>query len=199
MKTTIITLVTTLLLGFVSFSQQMSLQTNKTNPSCNGYTDGEIIIDIVGGVSPYSVNGLEITGSQFVINNLPGGEYIFNITDVNSNSSVATLILNDPLPLEIQILKTDVTTYGGNDGSANVSILNGVATYNWSGTGSGFIPNQEDQYMLTEGIYNLEITASNGCVFNKRVVIEQPTPSPSPSIYNPITQGFQQNTIIISQ
>lgn len=198
MKTIIITL-TSLLSVFVSFSQQISLQTTKTDPSCNGYNNGEITIDISGGVEPYTVNGLQINGSQFIAGSLTGGQYIFDVTDVNLNSTTATLILNDPQALQIQVLKTDVTTYGGNDGSVNVTVLNGTATYNWSGNGSGFIPNQEDQYTLTAGIYNLDVIDVDGCVFIKRIIIDQPAPNPFPSVYTPNTQGFQQNTITISQ
>lgn len=198
MKNLIITLASLFLTVSVSFSQQISLQTTKIDPSCNGYNNGEIVIDITGGVEPYTVNGLQINGTQFIAANLSGGQYIFDVTDANLNSSVATLILDDPQPLVIQVLKTDVTTYGGNNGSANVSVLNGLATYNWSGNGSGFIPNQEDQYSLTAGIYNLEITATDGCIYNKRIIIEQPLAGVFPSLNNPNTQGFQQNPTTIS-
>ena len=198
MKNLIITLASLFLTVSVSFSQQMSLQTTKIDPSCNGYNNGEIIIDISGGVEPYTVNGLQINGTQFIATNLSGGQYVFDVTDSNLSSSVATLTLTDPQPLVIQILKTDVTTFGGNNGSADVTILNGVATYNWTGNGSGFIPNQEDQYSLTAGIYNIEITAMDGCIYNKRIIIEQPSAAVFPSTYNPNTQGFQQNTTTIS-
>ncbi len=129
---------------------------------------------------------------------MPGGGYSYTITDAASNSALAEIVLVDPQPLSVQVLITNATTYGGNDGSANVTVLNGPVTYDWSGTGSGFIPNQEDQYQLTAGIYNLTLTQADGCAFNKRVVIEQPT-APMPTIYNPITQGFQQNNFTISQ
>jgi hypothetical protein len=195
MKNLIITLASLFLTVSVSFSQQMSLQTTKIDPSCNGYNNGEIIIDITGGVEPYTINGLQINGTQFIATNLSGGQYVFDVTDSNLSSSVATLTLTDPQPLVIQILKTDVTTFGGNNGSADVTILNGTATYNWTGNGSGIIPNQEDQFLLTAGIYNIEITAIDGCVYNKRIIIDQPSASGFPSSYNPNTQGFQQNTI----
>lgn len=187
-----------LILTQVSYSQ-LNLQTQSIDPSCNGYNDGEITIDISGGVSPYIINGLEISGTQFIASTLSGGQYQFDVVDQNQNSQTISIVLNDPQPLSIQILTTGVTTWGGNDGSANITILNGVATYNWSGTGTGFITNQEDQYGLTEGIYNVEITATDGCQYNKRVIITQPPAATLPGVINPQTQGFVQNPIVISQ
>lgn len=197
-KNAIITLSAMFFLTVNAFAQQLSIQTTQAHPTCNGYTNGAITIDIAGGTAPYSVNGLEISGSQYVAADMPGGGYSYTITDATSNSVLAEIVLVDPQPLSVQVLITNATTYGGNDGSANVTVLNGPVTYNWSGTGAGFIPNQEDQYQLTAGIYNLELTQADGCSFNKRVIIEQPT-APMPSVYNPITQGFQQNNFTISQ
>lgn len=194
------TLFTLILLTLTSVSfSQLSLLTNKIDPSCNGYNDGQITIDISGGVQPYSINGLEITGSQFTAGALTGGQYTFTITDANFTQVDANIILNDPQPLIIEILTTDVTSWGLNNGSANVSVLNGIATYLWSGTGTGFIPNQEDQYQLTAGIYNIEITATDGCQYNKRIIINQPPAGVLPSVSNPQIQSFIQNTITISQ
>lgn len=199
MKTKALNTILFTLLSVSSIFSQMSLQTTSIDPTCNGYANGQIIIDITGGLPPYSVNGLEISGSQFIAGNLSSGQFLFNISDANFNSSSFNTTLIDPQPLIIEILKTDVTTFGGNDGTANITILNGTAQYNWSGNGFSFISNQEDQYNLTSGIYNVEITATDGCQYVKRVIINQPQPGVLPGVINPQIQGFQQNTFTISQ
>lgn len=157
-------------------AQNIPLQVNSTNPSCFGLSNGEVVIDILNGSEPFVVNGVTIVGTQFVANNLAAGNYTFNITDDNGQTTSADVTLVSPQPFNMQAIISNVSTFGGNDGSIQITVPAVPLTFNWSTpNGSGLIVGQEDQITLTAGIYNLSIIEANGCETFKRFDISQPT------------------------
>ncbi len=156
-------------------AQNIPLQVNTTNPSCFGQSNGEVVIDILNGSEPFVVNGVTIVGTQFVANNLAAGNYTFNISDDNGQTTSADVTLISPQPFNMQAIISNVTTFGGNDGSIQITVPAVPLTFNWTTpNGSGLIAGQEDQNTLTAGIYNLSIIEANGCETFKRFDISQP-------------------------
>jgi len=156
----------------------LSLQLVSENPSCYDNNDGTIVIDINGGFPPYYVNGIEITGSQVIFENLTAGSYTIYVSDTLLTSAEAQVLLISPLPLDMQAVVTNVSVYGGNDGAVDVTVNNPSVTYVWSTPdGSGLVENLEDQSGLTAGAYTVKITEANGCETNKRFIVDQILPS----------------------
>lgn len=167
---------TTALTALQLQAQNIPLQVNSTNPSCFGLSNGEVVIDILNGSEPFVVNGVTIVGTQFVANNLAAGNYTFNISDDNGQTTSADVTLVSPQPFNMQAIISNVSTFGGNDGSIQITVPAVPLTFNWSTpNGSGLISGQEDQSTLTAGIYNLSIIEANGCETFKRFDISQPT------------------------
>jgi len=182
-----------LLTGMQVFAQTLTAQVATQNPSCYGTNNGEVTIDIIGGTSPYSVNGLAIAGSQFVESNLSGGNFAFTITDASSASTSVDVTLVSPQPLNLMATVTNVTTAGGSNGAINLTVPSATVTYDWNtSNGAGLVPTSEDQTGLSVGIYNVTITDANGCQTSKRFDVLQQTFNPT-SFMNfgltPITQG----------
>jgi hypothetical protein len=183
-----------LLTGMQVFAQTLTAQVATQNPSCYGTNNGEVTIDIIGGASPYSVNGLVMTGSQFVESNLPGGNFSFTITDASNASTSVNVTLVSPQPLNLMATVTNVTTSGGSNGAINLTVPTATVTYDWNTpNGAGLVPAAEDQTGLTTGIYNVTITDANGCQTSKRFDVVQQAFNPTTFMnfgLTPITQGI---------
>src|SRR5690606_25433833 len=144
-----------------------------TDITCNGAGNGDISIAPSGGTLPYSY--LWSTGDTgTTLSNLAAGTYSITITDVNNCSTTETFTITDPAVLVASNgSQTNVSTYGGNDGSATVSVTGGTQpyTYLWSNGATTATASN-----LVAGTYTVTVTDTNGCTANTSFVIDQPIP-----------------------
>ena len=81
---------------YISNADSITLQASITNPSCNGFNNGEVIIDITnGGTQPFNflMTGNSNIQSSNSFNGLSQGNYNYVVTDINGcqNNILATL------------------------------------------------------------------------------------------------------------
>src|SRR5690606_30833963 len=89
--------------------------------SCNGLTDGTASVNPSGGVAPYTVLWSDNTIGN-TKNNLSPGTYSVTIRDANHCVLTETFTITEPTVLTSVVSnQTNVTTYGGNDGSATLT------------------------------------------------------------------------------
>ena len=144
-----------------------------TSVSCNGMNDGVASVNPSGGVAPYTV----LWSDNAVGNNrtkLVPGAYTVTIRDANYCVLTESFTIAEPLILTTAIgSQTNVTTYGGNDGSATIAVTGGTApyTYSWSPSGSGATASN-----LAAGTYTVLQIDARGCTTAQSVVITQPAP-----------------------
>lgn len=144
-----------------------------TDISCNGATNGSITLAPTGGVAPYTYLWSNADTSSS-LTGLTGGTYSVTITDANGCTVTENATITDPAILTLSSSsQVDVTSYGGNDGSATVSVTGGTAPYNylWSNgattaTATGLIA----------GNYVVTVTDANGCTVSESFTIIQPIP-----------------------
>ncbi|SFO41080.1 SprB repeat-containing protein, partial [Paenimyroides ummariense] len=145
-----------------------------TSITCNGANNGSVVLAPTGGVAPYTY--LWDTGATTSsITNLPAGTYSVTITDANGCTLTETATITDPAVLAIASSShTDVTWYGGNDGSATVSVTGGTApyTYSWSPSGG----TNATATGLIAGNYTVTVTDANGCTVTESFTVIQPIP-----------------------
>ncbi|UUV22592.1 glycine-rich protein [Paenimyroides aestuarii] len=149
------------------------------NISCNGLNDATIDIAPTGGTFPYTY--LWSTGDTGTsLSNLTPGTYTLTITDLNNCTATEDFVITEPTVLvATNAAQTDVSMFGGNDGSATVSASGGTApyTYMWSnGATTAAITN------LTAGTYTATVTDANGCTATEDFVITQPIPLMAQSV-----------------
>jgi len=160
----------------VTINEPDALDSNiiTTNITCNGANNGSVVLAPTGGVAPYTY--LWDTGATTSsITNLPAGTYSVTITDANGCTLAETATITDPAVLAIASSShTDVTWYGGNDGSATVSATGGIApyTYSWSPSGG----TNATATGLIAGNYTVTVTDVNGCTATESFTIIQPIP-----------------------
>ena len=102
----------------------LTYSTTSNNISCYGLSDGNATINISGGVAPYSQNW----GSSDPLA-LSFGMHYYTISDTNGCSLSDSLFITEPTQLLASIFSTNVTCYGGNNGTAVLSVSGGTPTY----------------------------------------------------------------------
>lgn len=133
-----------------------------SNPSCFSYADGQVSLNISGGVFPYLENWY-----SYNPNGLSEGTYYYQITDNNSCAFVDSVTLVDPPPFNVMENIVNVSCFGVNDGQVNLNISGATMPYtvNWN----GYNPNN-----LSVGIYYYLIIDNNACIYNDSVLILEP-------------------------
>jgi hypothetical protein len=150
----------------VTVVNDLQVNANGTNLSCNADNSGEITLAINGGNAPYNytwTDGNTFNSNAQNINNLSAGNYFVTITDNNNCSFSTSAAITEPTIMSGQTSSMPETI--GNDGSIDLNVNGGTSpySYNWSGP-NNFTASSEDLSALSAGSYNVTITDANGCV-----------------------------------
>lgn len=149
---------------------------SKTDISCYGGNNGTAMVNISGGTAPYTyrwnTSPMQTTPYAY---NLSIGSYIVTITDTNSCFIYDTVIINQPTALALSKSKTEVSCFGGNNGTATISVTGGTSPYSYSWN---TLPAQTTPIAtgLTAGVYYVSVADNNGCIKTDSVIITEPTP-----------------------
>lgn len=140
---------------------------SSTNVSCFGGNNGSASAIATGGALPYSYNWSSGSGTASATN-LTAGTYTVTVTD--GASCIATTIVTITQPAELTLNQSSVTNvscFGGSDGSASVSANGGTTpyTYSWGGA---------TNTALAAGSYPVTVTDGNGCTASTTVTVSEP-------------------------
>jgi gliding motility-associated-like protein len=144
-----------------------------TPPSCFGFSDGRIELDIANGLPAYQYNFND--GNGFVNNNtknnLSAGIYTVNVQDANLCKGAFTFNIEDHPPLELDFDPTNISCFGLSDGSITALPVGGVGnySYSWQIGESG-----ETVDGLPAGSYTVTVLDGNGCEIDGLVTLTQP-------------------------
>lgn len=144
-----------------------------TNATC-GNSNGSATVSVSGGTPGYTYNWSPSGGSGATATSLGAGTYTVTVTDAASCTKTATvIIINTNGPSATISSSTNVSCFGGNNGSATVSPSGGSPgySYNWSPAGGTGITATS----LTAGTYTVTITDQNTCTVTSTITITQPT------------------------
>lgn len=144
-----------------------------TPPSCFGFSDGIIEIDIGNGLPAYSYNFNDGNGfvSSNVKSNLTAGTYTVNVQDANLCRGEFQFQVEDHPPLELGFDPTDVSCFGLSDGAVTAIPNGGVGDYSYSW---GNNVNTAGQDGLPAGNYVVTVLDGNGCEINGTITLDQP-------------------------
>ncbi|HWB61957.1 MAG TPA: gliding motility-associated C-terminal domain-containing protein, partial [Chitinophagales bacterium] len=146
------------------------------NVTCHGYNDGAVIITAYGGTLPYSYLWSPVGVSTQNLYDVGGGNYFVSVTDANGCAVQSLYIVVDPPLLTDTIVHTDVSCYGGSNGTAAIipSGGTGSATAAYSYLWNDFSIDS-NRTGLMAGEHFVLLTDSNGCRKWDSVKIDQPT------------------------
>jgi gliding motility-associated-like protein len=147
-----------------------------SQPRCFAANDGRIAIDITGASAGLVVDwNVDAYDGRWVVNNLPAGTYIINISDqTECPMEPDTIILTDPLLLTVDLsLISPILCFGDSTGTllATVNGGSGSITYDWS---VDTLPDAVAVGGLISGTYSVVVTDVNGCRATDNLTITQP-------------------------
>jgi gliding motility-associated-like protein len=141
--------------------------TDTTHVSCNGGSDGEIVVTASNGGIPYSYSwdGYP-TETTNTLSGLSAGSYEMTVTDSYNCEVVLNQTLNEPALLSITIDSiSDVLCAGESTGAIYTTPQGGTPpyTYTWEEAGTVLSETGDDLINVPAGIYDISLTDSNNC------------------------------------
>ncbi|MCA1800707.1 MAG: SprB repeat-containing protein, partial [Actinobacteria bacterium] len=192
-------------IAVVSEPDPIAVTVTLVNPvRCFGESNGSAEIDVTGGTPPYDFDWTATSSPYSSVQKdptgMPADTYSLKITDGKGciQNFPDILVITEPDDITAVLDgSTDVSCFGGADGSAQVTVSNGTPGYSylWTGTGTGHTSTDEDPDDLIKDTYDLEITDAKGCpkTFPAIVTIDQPTEISVTESITPI-DCFGENT-----
>lgn len=145
--------------------EPLTIANIRTDPtSCFGRPDGNALLEVKGGVPPYSIDYDEFSfgNSEIVLNGLEGRDYVFIVKDANGCSIPANFRIESPMPAEVDVRMVKATCPGGSNGELVVGAAKGLApfSYVWAydnSTGTNLTG-------LPKGRYEVQVRDGLGCI-----------------------------------
>ncbi len=144
-----------------------------TPPSCFGFSDGSIVLNIDNGLPPYQFDWNDGMGfvSDNSLENIAAGTYTIEVLDANGCRGQFSFNIEDPALLTIDLDSIDVSCFGEADGEIVPLVSGGVGgyQYNWS-------DGQTDSIAmgLIAGNYSVTVLDANSCVVSDAIEVVQP-------------------------
>ena len=159
--------------GFtVTQPNALTLSLSADDVSCFDGSSGTITSVVTGGtgILSYLWSNGETTEN---LANVSAGSYSLTISDANACSMDASITVNEPQAIEIQVSSTNPLCHGDQNGSAGLSVSGGVSPYSilWS--------NAETDALiegLAAGEYCVTVTDFNSCMATVCVTLTEPNP-----------------------
>lgn len=150
-----------------------SVNTSGTNITCSGGNNGTASATPTGGTAPFSYSWFPSGGTTANATGLSSGTYTVTVTDATLCSSTATITLTQPSAVTANITPvTNVSCFGGNNGSATVTPNGGTPGYTYSWAPSGGTGTTASG--LTAAIYTVTVTDNAGCTQTATTSVTQP-------------------------
>ncbi len=150
----------------------LAATTAQTNIACNGASNGSATINVSGGTAPYTYVWSPSGGTAKTATGLSAGTYTVTATDANGCTITRNFTITQPVILAATVSKTDVSSAGGSNGTATVSVTGGTGSYTYSWSPSG--GTAATATGLVAGNYTVTVTDANGCFTTKNITILQP-------------------------
>lgn len=133
-------------------------------------SDGYASANVEGGVGVLSVRWLDNSGNEVATGNdltgVSSGIYTVEVTDDAGCIISETVVISD-ITGSIEGILTHPICAGGDDGSIDITVIDGTEpyTYEWTQNGTP-VSNNENIENLSAGTYNVTVTDDNGCIYS---------------------------------
>ena len=163
---------------YIAKYKKGSLEKIKTNISCNGLSDGKIIVTPKGPLTPpyhyvWKKNNVSFGTDTSVLDNLSAATYTVHFYDAASTAFdiFDTIVVSEPTAIGLSAATTQVKCAGSATGAINLTVSGGTQRtgaykyyFDWtSSDGSGLKDTLEDQSNIGGGHYSVVVSDKNGC------------------------------------
>jgi len=138
--------------------------------SCYGMADAILIANTPNGASPLSFNWSNESTSQS-INDVAAGLYNVQINDSWGCMGMDSYTVIQPPQISITFNTTNVSCYGGNDGSASAIASGGYPFYHYNWSNNAVTSSITG---LSAGVFEVTVHDNNNCSNTASVIITQP-------------------------
>jgi gliding motility-associated-like protein len=171
----------------IVMTEGLTLEIISNEPTCFGFTDGSVTVNVIGGtgelifeITDEDGNVLNIDNSN-TANELSTGNYFINVSDDSDCGGIASIFLDQPDEMDMELTVTDPLCYGFETGWARVdTVYNATGAYdqisffwNPNPAGNGGL-GEDSTWALGAGDYVLTINDENGCTRVFDFVVEEP-------------------------
>lgn len=150
-----------------------------TNVTCNGLSNGSVIITPSSGTAPYviSFNGSAFTATT-TYSGLAAGSYPFQVRDSKSCLFNGTVVITQPTTITGTATLTTQYTCTTSGVITVGSVSGGTPGYTYSINGAAFVAG--NTFTITApGTYTITIKDANGCTFTCTPIIVSPLNPPT--------------------
>lgn len=155
---------------------QLTLSVSSTDNNCFGELTGTVDVTVGGGTLPYSYvwanQTYMLSWTDEDLSSLSNDTYYVTVTDANGCQLNNSAIVSSPTMLELSMTSTDVTSFGGSNGSINSTVSGGVSPYIYSWSNGATTQNLTN---IPAGWYILTVSDDHGCIITDSVYISEPS------------------------
>jgi PKD repeat protein len=157
-----------------------------TATTCFGKKDGQVRLEVIGGVGPYSLEfgGTQVFSGVFELDTLKKENYAWEVTDANGCKIPVAFEITSPPPLVVDVSLAKPACPGEANGELLVVPSGPEGPFNFVWT-----PSDQTTDLATgmaKGSYQVQVTDAAGCIsFGTGIVIEEAPKIRMPNAYNP--------------
>ncbi len=153
--------------------------TAQTNVSCFGGSNGSATATPVGGTAPYTYlwNDPAPAQNTATATALTAGTWTVTVTSTGGCTTTASATITQPASALTSSIsaQTNVSCFGGSNGSATVTATGGTAPYGYLWNDPAPAQTTATCTALTAATWTVTVTDANSCTSTSNVTITQPT------------------------
>lgn len=147
---------------------EIDIQITHISPNCHGESNGSVTLNTNGGNAPYSINWSPVIPNTSAV---AAGTYNVTVTDASSCTSTSSFVMDEPALLATNVTHTDLSCFGGTNGTANAIPSGGLGNYSYQWCNGDTTHNTSG---LSAGVCSITVTDENGCSVTASVSPQQP-------------------------
>lgn len=152
--------------------EPLALEVNGLDVTCAGSDDGELSVEVTGGLAPYTYLWSNNETTQ-IIRDLAPGNYSVTVTDARGCMISGSGSVADPRPILLTVTGGALDCQGDTDGTVQAGVAGGVPPYQYLWSNSATTPTQTG---LPADDYSVTVTDAAGCTAEGSTSITQPPP-----------------------
>jgi len=154
--------------------QAPAITTNpyQQNPSCGGVCDAYASVFVQGGIPQYTYSWSNNSALSSIFS-VCAGLYTLTVTDAAGCTAIQTFTLTDPVPITINMNKSNISCNGLTDGVITASVTGGTGFYYYYWSTNEYTQSVSN---LAVGTYTVTVYDSNNCSkTDTATIIDPPT------------------------